>query len=211
MTEQEWLHCDNPLRLLAFLNGKVSERKLRLFVVGCFRRWRDRMSPEGQTLLALTERLADGQASDEEADETLGWAVPFIDASRGVSLGGVVAEAFALLPFQAAVAVANFLAQYRPANQEEAAAESRERCRLVRHIFGNPFQPRPLLPELPGAVTELAEAIYGGVDAGFALGDMLFECAAADLADHFRAEDWHPKGCWAIDLLTGRTDCVPFS
>lgn len=189
MTEQEWLHCDNPLRLLAFLNGKASERNLRLFVVGCFRRWRDKMSPEGQTLLALTERLADGLLSEEEADDVHERAV------LNMRIGGA----------------AHFFGQYRPANREEAAAESRERCRLVRHIFGNPFQPRPLLPPLPGAVTELAEAIYGGVDAGFALGDMLFEAGAADLADHFRAEDWHPKGCWAIDLLTGRTDCVPFS
>ncbi len=33
MTEEKWLTCNNPIRMLTHIRGKVSLRKLRLF--GC--------------------------------------------------------------------------------------------------------------------------------------------------------------------------------
>jgi hypothetical protein len=38
MDKAEWLACTDPKPMLAFLEGKASERKLQLFAVACCRR-----------------------------------------------------------------------------------------------------------------------------------------------------------------------------
>jgi hypothetical protein len=40
MTEQEWLQATDPEPMLEYLRGRASQRKLRLFAVGCSRRFR---------------------------------------------------------------------------------------------------------------------------------------------------------------------------
>jgi hypothetical protein len=33
----------------------------------------------------------------------------------------------------------------------------------------------------------------------------LLEVGCADLAEHFsEAGEWHPKGCWALDVILGK-------
>jgi hypothetical protein len=75
---------------------------------------------------------------------------------------------------------------------------------LLRHIFGNPFRPYPAPPSWPAAVVSLAEAVYNGADATFALHDALLEAGHPELAAHFQAEQSHPKGCWAVDMIIGK-------
>jgi hypothetical protein len=75
---------------------------------------------------------------------------------------------------------------------------------LLRHIFGNPFRPYPSPPSWPSTVVQLAESLYAGQDCAFALHDALLEAGHAELAEHFRQETWHPKGCWVMDVILGK-------
>lgn len=67
------------------------------------------------------------------------------------------------------------------------------------------WPPYTMPPSWPTAVVHLAEAVYSGADASFALHDALLEAGHPDLAQHFQEETWHPKGCWVVDMITGRT------
>jgi len=76
---------------------------------------------------------------------------------------------------------------------------------LISHIIGIPFRPYPATDHWPSTVVQLADALYNGQDCGFALHDALLEAGQPELADHFRQEEWHPKGCWALDLILGKS------
>jgi len=55
----------------------------------------------------------------------------------------------------------------------------------------------------PTTVIQLADALSNGQDCGFALHDALLDAGHSQLAEHFRQEQTHPKGCWVLDLLLG--------
>jgi hypothetical protein len=61
MTEQEWLQCTDPQKMLEFLRGKASDRKLRLFACACARRVWHLMEDKGsRTAVQIAEGFADG-------------------------------------------------------------------------------------------------------------------------------------------------------
>jgi hypothetical protein len=67
MTEQEWLECADPNKMLGFLHGKASDRKLRLFAWACCRNASIGLSDElGPMMVDVAERFSDNQASREE-------------------------------------------------------------------------------------------------------------------------------------------------
>jgi len=75
---------------------------------------------------------------------------------------------------------------------------------LLRHIIGNPFRPYAAPDHWPSTVIQLADALYNGHDCTFALHDALLEAGHPELAEHFKEEQLHPKGCWVLDLLLGK-------
>jgi hypothetical protein len=83
---------------------------------------------------------------------------------------------------------------------------------LLRDIFGNPFRPVRVDPSAPWlrdrAVQTVARAIYDEHEFGQLpfLADLLEEagCDCDELLGHLRAPAEHARGCWALDLVTGR-------
>src|SRR5215471_13467603 len=62
MTEAEWLACADPQKMLKFLRGKVSERKLRLFACGCWRlEWHLIFEQAQRMAVEAAEWYADGR------------------------------------------------------------------------------------------------------------------------------------------------------
>ena len=88
---------------------------------------------------------------------------------------------------------------------------------ILREVFGNPFRPVALDPGWRTiSVLALAKAAYeerslpvGTLDPArlAVLADALEDagCNNADILAHLRSPESHVRGCWAVDLLLGRT------
>ena len=85
---------------------------------------------------------------------------------------------------------------------------------LMRCLFGNPFRPSPPLPPQAlhwenGLVPALARAAYDSFQfEGLpVLGDALEEAGCTDeaLLAHLRSAGPHARGCWALDLILGKS------
>src|SRR4051794_39821103 len=66
MTEQEWLACSDPQKMLEYLHDKASERKLRLFACACCRRLWHCLRAPSRRAVEVAEQYADGLASSAE-------------------------------------------------------------------------------------------------------------------------------------------------
>lgn len=101
MTEEEWLMATDPGGMLAFVGGRASQRKLRLFAVACCRAlWNSLVKVGSQRVVEALERLADGKGALEDFQA---WVVqvgspvpgrfyskPHPDAPRYVTAGSLV-------------------------------------------------------------------------------------------------------------------------
>jgi hypothetical protein len=95
--------------------------------------------------------------------------------------------------------------------------EHEEQCRLLRDVLGNPFRPVALHPaRVTADVLSLVRAAYeerflpsGALEPVrlALLADALEEagCDNADLLSHLRSEGPHVRGCWALDLVLGKS------
>jgi hypothetical protein len=213
MNEAEWLACDDSGPILAFLRGRASERKLRLFACACVRAIAHLMPDKrSHHALQVAERFADGLARQQEMEaarearlgahgDYSGWAT-LPDATRAA----VEAPSWTARAAMLAVRVGKRTLAYNSARSAQAA--------LLRDIFG-PLAFRPL-PRLNPAwltwegvtVPKLAASIHDerAFDRLPILADALEEagCDAAELLAHMRGPRPHVRGCWAVDLLLGK-------
>jgi hypothetical protein len=189
--------------MLRFLHGKASDRKLRLFACACIRgeRMSDLLSEQSLNAVMAAKLYADGLLGPEafKAINTSVWDGSF-DGSFGRRsaaeswANSAAALATSANAAEAAVGVVRALTQLAEIPVDSA--------KVLREVV-NPFY-EAMRDEWPSTVVQLAESLYAGQDCAFALHDALLEAGHAELAEHFREEKSHPKGCWVVDLILGK-------
>jgi hypothetical protein len=213
MTEAEWLQCCDPAVMLESLQGKLSERKLRLFACACCRRvWRWMTDARNRGALEAAERYVDGLASEQEL-QTAHDAVAGLWRAQGQI---ALPAAWVTNPdaHQAAAMTA------RAAGYVEARATKKglrhwlqRQANLLRDVIGNPFRPVAVDPQWLRwngcTISKLAQVLHE--ERAFErlpiLGDALEDAGCGDKAilTHCRFADEHVRGCWVVDLILGRT------
>lgn len=213
MTLQEWLACTDPERMLEYLAESASERKLRLFAVGCCRRFWHLLDLRSKEAILTSERTADW-GRDEEACRTVQSDAHEAERDAYVACGGDENNP----SYLGACAASDVLDTPRAWDAAEtvvsltnsAGAEYQVNSVLIRDIFGSlPFRPVVLSPVwLTSTVVSLAQAVY--TDRAFQrlpiLADALEEagCTSSVVLEHMRAGGEHVRGCWALDLVLGK-------
>lgn len=176
MDEQEWLAGTNTTKMLAFLEGKGSPRKFRLFACACVRRvWHLLPRESLRQVVEVAEQDADGDA--EEA--ALRAALRAINRVRKRAIGarrggrrGAVEAAYLVLgrdhwvrgddppgglsrkaSFYPMARAMDVECHVRDAELNHTGSWSRhlsephpEHAHLLRDVFGNPFRPPAPLP-----------------------------------------------------------------
>jgi hypothetical protein len=234
MTESNWMNCTDPQKMLEFLRDKASDRKLRLFACACCRCMWGLLADDawGRNLVELAERFADGAASladletarrlTEAAEEEPSWS--YFDSeswatSDPVALPDTATCSKRLRASWTAMATVSSLTQEAAAKASAVFAhprrwltERREQAGIIRDVFGNPFLSVTIHPIWltwkDGTVQKIAQAIYDerAFDRMPILADALEEagCTNQDILGHCRQPGEHVRGCWVVDLLSGK-------
>jgi hypothetical protein len=214
MTEAEWAGCAEPGPMLAFLRGRASDRKLRLFACACCRTVQG-FIPVGpcREAVEVALRYADGQATADElaAARSAAMAAAGHAGTHSAAAWAAceTANPSALLAARAAADEAR--EQVRRFSPRAGEEEARAQADLLRDIVGNPFQPiwaesaRRLLRH--PVVREIAEEMYADAlqEDMAALAEELeaLRCPYPAVLEHCRSATPHVRGCWVIDLILG--------
>lgn len=206
MTEADWLAAGDPETMLDCVRGRVSDRKLRLFACACCRRLWHLWDARAQGAVAVAEQFADGLVNPKKL-EAARQAIGGTSLGTRAVTGGAArnaTEADAWLAARNSARNAAFVVSNQSTTGGHWERERGIQAALLRDIVGNPFRPTspPNLTSIRPVV--LAHDVYEGRATQAALRQALLEAGCTDLAEHFRQELIHPRGCWALDLLLGK-------
>jgi hypothetical protein len=209
----------------------AKQRKQRLFAVACCRRLRPLLDDERtRRCIEVVESFADARATTEElqgaeTETSEIWLKAAAD-DTAFACHQLCAKVVDGLHVSTSAISAVFVKQRREANKSfeplegrrsgACPSEERAQCVLIRDIFGNLFRPVTIETAwITLVVLGLAQASYEQRDlpAGTlqpdrlaVLADALEDagCTDAAILSHLRSPGPHVRGCWVLDLLTGR-------
>jgi hypothetical protein len=217
VTELEWSMTKSPKEMLLFLQQRSTERKLRLFVVACaYLIWDRLVDDRLRAAVEVAERYADDLSTTDELLSSCRTLIDIpIDYSKlhnqnwfTIASADAVAAYYIVLTAIGHWRSLAKLPDYWYWDKCERLVGFQQ-PRLIRDVFGNPFQPIAINPNwrTPAVVT-LAEYIYHdrAFDRMHELAKLLEEgaCDNTDVLNHCRSEGMHVRGCWVIDLLLGK-------
>jgi hypothetical protein len=214
-----WLATDGDIRDLLELVGddlRAAQwsRKWTLFLVACARRV-IHLTPweEARFTVDAVESFADGLLGVEQLEElslrdrerihwsdqsTASWARKAIRATLLLRQNDYPDSVSWAAVGCAAAALGNEDAEYA------------HQARLLKDVFGNPFQPVVFdLAWRTSTAVGLAERMYESRDFGLMpiLADALEDagCDSEAILAHCRGDGPHVRGCWVVDLVLGKS------
>src|SRR5262249_5441273 len=156
--------------MLLYLRGKASNRKLRLFAVGCCRRIAPLFTDDrSREVLKVAEKYADGLVGDRNLTRAADHNYEFIRGESTHTPARLAAHTANAAAGPAAWPAAwNVVSEARRAlllaGAKKNGAEARAQAELLRHVIGNPMRPVVLSPAWlvwnGGTVLKMAHTIY---------------------------------------------------
>ncbi|VTR93106.1 Uncharacterized protein OS=uncultured bacterium PE=4 SV=1 [Gemmata massiliana] len=201
MTESEWLTATDPMPMLEFLRARASDRQLRLLACACWRVVLPFFGRWCREAVEIAEMYADGSSTRE--DLLRAWQRTKKPPRTAARYDG----------FHAARSAVHYAELYSSQAQRSGAISPVPfpiAQTVLCDLFGNPFRPVAVAPEwLTSDVLALATGIYAekAFDRLPVLADALQDagCNSDDLLNHLRSNGRHVRGCWALDLVLGKS------
>jgi hypothetical protein len=221
VTEAEWLAATDFDQIWDALVARATLRKSRLFrCAECRRSWH-LLSKRSRSAVEIAERYADGLSGPEDlvAAEAaaLRGGVPDRWTPKDLARLRVIAAAMSDEHHQATWGSVSIKSR---GPDTQPTPEVWSRLELLRDLIGNPFQSATRDPVWltwnTGTVLRLAGQAYderqlpAGTLDPYRLGliaDALEDagCTDPDLLGHLRGPGPHVRGCWAVDLVLGKS------